>query len=378
MLSRTAAVLAAAVALTACTEDAESIGDPIAVESAVDSGRSGRPVLRVGAVIDQNSPSVDRDTRLLDRVREAAALVDGGHDLQLEVATIDEADDIPGALDLLTELGVTVLLTTCDTASVPLIAEASAERSLLTVTGCATLPHPDVPRSPLFADLANLDHVHEAMSTWARQEDFSAAATVSSDLLRDVAEVCGNFEDSFVRRGGSIISSTTFTGILDPVADVSIEVSAPATDADVLAVCALPGTIGPLITELRASGLDQPIVVPWFADNEDWGDLDDVHLVATASRHGDDPDQLVDEFVGDGASDDAIVLDTVATLTLAADATGSVGSQRLNDALLDVEFPAPSGPLEIDSDTRKTRGRTYRLIDIDDGEERFARSIVVN
>ena len=377
MLSRTAAALVAVVAFTACTDDPGEIADPISVESAVDVVRSGQPVLRVGAVIDQNSPSVDRDTRLLDRVREAAAIVDTGHDLQLEVATINEPGDIPGALDLLTELGVTVLLTTCDTTSVPLIAEASAERSLLTVTGCATLPHPDIRRSPLFADLANLDHVHEAMSTWARQEDLGRAAVVASKLLRDVAEVCTDFEASFERRGGTIVGSTDFTGVLDPVSEVAVEAAATTAEADVVAVCALPGTIGPLITELRANGVEQPIVVPWFADDEDWTDLDGVHLVATASQHGDDPDPLVDSFLEGGTSGDAVLLDTVATLTLAADAADSVGSQRLNDALLDTEFAAPSGPLEVDSDTRKTRGRTYRLIEIENGRASFARSIVV-
>lgn len=377
MLRPAAAALVAAVAVTACTSDGGDIADPIPVESAVDVVRSGQPVLRVGAVIDQNSPSIDRDTRLIERVREAAAIVETGHNLQLEVATIDEPADIPGALDLLTELGVTVLLTTCDTASVPLIAAASAERSLLTVTGCATLPHPDVRRSPLFADLANLDHVHEAMSTWARQEDLTSASVVASNLLRDVAQVCTDFESSFERRGGSVLSSTEFTGILDPVGDVAVDATAATTEADVVAVCALPGTIGPLITELRDNGVEQPIVVPWFADDEDWTGLDDVHLVATASRHGDDPDPVVDAFVEVGTSGDAVLLDTVAALTLAADTAGSVGSQRLNDALLDTEYSAPTGPIEIDSDTGKTRGRTYRLIEIENGKASFARSIVV-
>lgn len=362
-----------------CTNSDADLADPIAVESAVDVVRSGQPVLRVGAVIDQNSPSRERDNRIIERFRDATEQIDGAYALQLEVTPIDEPADIPGALDVLTELGVTVLLTTCDTTSVPLIAEAAADRSLFTVTGCAAMPQPVIDRSPLFADLAHLGHVDEAMAIWARQEGHETAAVVSSDLLKDVEDICVGFTESFERRGGTVDEAVSFTGVLDPVEDVVGGVGEQLAEADVLAVCALPGTVGPLVDALRTAGHDQPLILPWFADEENWSaDTTELHLMAPASRHGDDPVDVVDTFVDGESAADALVLDTVAMLMLAADAADSVGSQRLNDAVIDQEFDAPSGVLLVDPDTRQTAGRTYRLITVDDGDASFSRSIATD
>jgi len=100
----------------------------------------------------------------------------------------------------------------------------------------------------------------------------------------------------------------------------------------------------------------------------------DVFVLATASRYGDDPlpavDALFDQLDHPEAVD-IVAADTVALLAHAAENAGSAGSQRLADTMRTTTAGGVSGALSVGARSSATEQRTYRLLEIVDGDPQF-------
>ena len=157
------------------------------------------------------------------------------------------------------------------------------------------------------------------------------------------------------------------------VADLSEQLQ----EVDAIVLCALAPTVGEVVSALRANELDQPIVVPWFADDQAWSDdIDDVWVVAPSSRYGDDPIEEINSLYAlsdDAAATDVITADTLTSLVDAVQRAGSVRPAQMAEVLRAEPFAALSGELTLNQ--LGNVERTYRLLEVVDGEPRFSTTL---
>ena len=199
-------------------------------------------------------------------------------------------------------------------------------------------------------------------------------ATLASDLIPDVAGECTNVEAA---ASSEIVVSERFTGLVDDPEVVVADLSEQLQEVDAIVLCALAPTVGEVVSALRANELGQPIVVPWFADDQTWSDdIDDVWIVAPSSRYGDDPIEEINSLyalLDDPVATDVITADTLTSLVDAVQRAGSVRPAQMAEVLRAEPFAALSGELTLNR--LGNVERTYRLLEVVDGEARFSTTL---
>ena len=304
--------------------------------------------------------------------------------------SIETAGQAEGTMLSLINDGVSVVITGCDDATVPSVVEAATTNELLAVTGCVSLPRPDVARldqeidEQLFLDLSSLSDDARAIANHAVDAGFDSIGVLSSNLLPDVDRTCLDLAAALPAEATSqITAEVSFTELVDAPTNVVEDFSVALGDeqVDAIVVCALPPTAGDIVPVLRGQGFDQPVIVPWYADAQLWpSNTNDVFVVTPASRYGDDPQgrttELFEALIEQGEEPDAVdvvTADTLAILTDAAVRTGSVGSRRLAEAIdtrvtaTDGDILGLSGALHVGGDADVPVRRVYRVIAIEDG-----------
>jgi len=311
---------------------------------------------------------------------ESARVVSSGESarVRIETATIDQLADVGVAIDELIELGVTVIATSCDDVSLRAVVDAAIEQSLLAVTGCVTIPAPDLSIDDrLFINLASLDDSGATIAGWAAAEGLDDLVLLSSDLIPDVEKTCASVE-AIASDASDVesVSSVEFVELIDDP-NVLVESLEPQlSEADAFVVCALPPAVGDVAAALRSAGLEQPILVPWFGELEDWDEsTSDVFVFSPSSRHGDDPDDSVRELYDSLASPEAldvVAADTLSAIANAAQDAQSIGSRRIADALRGSQVAAVSGDISVEpiGDNREVI-RSYRVLEVRDGLPTF-------
>ncbi len=361
----------------ACSSAPEAVSpQPTAVAEAESPADAGLLRVNVGMILNSAAPTADRDARLAEVFAIAADAQELGVDVNLETVTIDDLDDVASSVRTLVNRGVTVIATSCDDSSMPAVVDSAIEAQLLAVTGCVTIPRPDLAMSSrLFIDLAGLNDSPQALARWASIEDFTNAAVISSELIPDVSNTCTDIVGALDEVDIALAATATFTGLVDDAESVVASIAEPLAEADAIVVCALAPSLGDVVFSLRAAGFEQPIMVPWFGDAQRWPqDTSDVFIFATASRYGDDPlpaVQALFDQVDDPEAVDIVAADTVAILANVADAAGSVGSRRLADTIRTTTSAVVSGALTIDATNSVTEQRAYRLLEVIDGQPVF-------
>jgi len=382
VLSRRLSIGLIAISLLAagCTLADSSSSPPISVSSAVAEGSGVTTELRIGMVLNISAPTAERDEQVRDVLDAAIRASPAAANSRLETVQIDEADDIDAAVVALRGLGVTVLVTTCDDGTVPSVVDAGLDNQMLVLSGCATIPRPELSiDSDLFIDVGTLTTspaatvagLHEMLGDDGQWN----VATIASDLVPDVAGECSAIEDAL--SPAQLHSSGRFTGLIDDSAVTVAALDETAAEVDAFVLCALAPTVGDLSTALRNSGFEQPIVVPWFSDDQTWpGETNDVWIVAPSSRYGDDPVGEVNELydiVDDSGSTDIVAADTLSILVNAVGRIGSVSPARLAEVLREAPSTGLGGELTLRPSGQVER--TYRLLEVIDGEPEFASSI---
>lgn len=325
-------------------------------------------------VLNISGPTGDRDQHVRDVVDTSIAAVGNESIADLEVIQIDEVDDVPAAIDALRGLGVNVVITTCDTGTVPDVVDEAISNDLLVMTGCTSIPNQQLDvDSELFVDAANLS---DSPSATARAlESIVTAADPSfgilaSDLVPDVDQECAEVERSLTEATGNpVATSARFTELIDDPEAIVAELDEQLSSLDALVLCALAPTVGDLTATLRDAGFDSPIIVPWFADPQEWPEsASDVWVAAPSSRHGNDPVEAVNSLYEEIAAAEATDISAADAVKLLADAvqtTGSANPERLAEALLRDELTGLSGPLFVGEGN--VLERTYRLIEVSNG-----------
>ena len=159
--------------------------------------------IRIGLAVNGDAPTAEFDAQIEAILEEAAisTAAETGISIDLRPVSITTPGQAEGAMLSLINDGVNVVITGCDDATVPAVVEAATANELLAVTGCVSLPRPDIDRlsseinSDLFIDLSALRDNARAIANHADAEGFSSLAVVGSTLVPDVERVCVDLQD---------------------------------------------------------------------------------------------------------------------------------------------------------------------------------------
>ena len=395
------------VLLAGCTS-ADTTTEPVqaSTSSTTEAPAAEPPTLRVGIVVNEAATTAPFDEQIIAALSNSADDLTETSGLRIDLRTVSVETPIgtEDAVRSLIDDEVSVIITGCDDETVPSVVQTATTNGLLTTTGCASLPRPAVDRvsrevnDELFIDLSSLTDDARAIANVVEGSlEASFVGVLHSDLFPDVERTCVDLiaqpDDTSDDSPLLSIPSTTmsFTELVDDPTNVVTDLQTALLDTasgdevpDALVICALPPTIGDVVSGLREAGVDLPIVVPWYGDAQSWAvGTDDVFVVTPASRHGDDPEPVVNDLfaaltTGENAPGAAAVVaaDTLSILVAAAGDGTLLDAQRLADTIRDSSaFPAGdiaglSGPLVTWSGDDPVE-RVYRVLEIQNGEPQF-------
>lgn len=384
MLSRR--VIAAGLILTqlalSCSSDDRTATPPTTVAGADVIEPVLNPDLRVGMVLNISAPTAERDRQVSEVLLNAVRASPAAGLAQIEIVQIDEPEDVESAVVALRGLGATVLITTCDDGTVPDVIASGLANEMLVLTGCSSLPLPAIDSdSDLVIDLAGLASSPAAIAAALDEvvelqdpEGERQIATLTSDLIPGVSNEC---ERTSLQAGLEVTVEERFTELVDDPEEFITSVSPQLEDIDAIILCALAPSAGEVVSALRQNGFDQPVVVPWFADDQTWaGDHSDVWIVAPSSRYGDDPVEEVNALYSQSeaaTATDIVVADTLTTLVDAVQRAGSIRPAQMAEVLRTEPFEGLSGELTLNQ--QGDVERAYRLLEVVDGEPQFSRTL---
>lgn len=136
---------------------------------------------------------------------------------------------------------------------------------------------------------------------WAYTTKHFAKAYVLEDATTDAGlQQCAGFTEHFKQLGGTIIGSDTFKNTDASIATQITKLKA-AGNPDVILLCSYPPGGATAVQQLRAAGLNQPIIGEMAFDGTYWFKqtmpmLSNFYYVTPTSTYGDDPSPAVNEF----------------------------------------------------------------------------------
>jgi branched-chain amino acid transport system substrate-binding protein len=269
-----------------------------------------------------------------------------GHKLRVVQAdTRSDPQQAVVAAQEVIEKGANVMLSTCEALTADAEAAVAEENNELNFTLCENAPGFGPPTTGRLAFSANPSLLSEA----------SAGASFLHDkgvkhpfLFRDTSIIygkadCSAFQQTWEHLGGTIAGSADFKNEDESVASQVSELR--NSDADAVVMCSYPPGGAAAIKQIRAAGIDVPILGPSSFDGTFWlkgiPNTDDIYATSNGSIY-DPPNaataKLLGSFKRAGIETDIStnLLASYAAGQLILDAikeTGTLNGNRLADAL---------------------------------------------
>lgn len=224
-----------------------------------------------------------------------------GRQMQLIEADTKSDPAVTGQVaQRLIDKGIDAMLVSCDfDFSAP--AAQAAQKAGIPVLGCAGSPKFGVQGIGPMAFTPTLSTYAEGavLSNFATKKGWSKAFLLVDDTLSYTREVCAGFEKAFKEQGGTIAGQGSFKNSDGSVAS-QIE-AIKSSGADVLMACSYPPGGASALRQIRAAGVDIPILGEMAFEGAYWlkavPGLSDYYASATASVFGDDPSPAVNTFI---------------------------------------------------------------------------------
>lgn len=251
----------------------------------------GAAIAKTGVLAPYDA-SVAAVEQLVEETNEAGGI--DGHQLKLiEADTRSDPQRAVVAAQEVVEDGADVMLSTCESLTADAEAEIAEEHDILNFTLCENAPGFGPPHTGRLAFSANPSLLSESSAgasfLWSK-------GARKPFLFRDTAYVygkadCSGFEQTWKHLGGEIAGSADFK-ITDQVVSAQVDQLA-ASDADAVAMCSSPPGGAAAIKQIRAAGIDVPIIASSGFDGTFWTkgipDLSGIYFTSNGSIY-DPPD----------------------------------------------------------------------------------------
>ncbi len=192
---------------------------------------------------------------------------------------------------------------------------------------------------------------------------------------------CSAFAERFEQLGGTVVGRDTFQQGDSSVSAQVTRLRTSSRQPDVIALCSYPPTGATAIKQIRAAGLDQPIVGTAGFDGPGWLDavpgVSDVYSIASASIFGDDTEEindLVERFeakAGEPPASGYLIYgySILQALKHGMEAAKSTSGEQVAKALTAApEIPLIVGPTSWTETCHLAHGRPMRVLEFRDGK----------
>jgi branched-chain amino acid transport system substrate-binding protein len=217
-----------------------------------------------------------------------------GHNLRLiQADTQSNPQRAVVAAQEVVEQGANVMLSTCEALTADAEAKIAEEHDLINFTLCENAPGFGPPTTGQLSFSANPSLLSESS---AGASFLHSKGIKRPFLFRDTAYTygkadCSGFEQAWKHLGGEIAGSADFK-ITDQVVAPQVDALANS-DADAVAMCSSPPGGAAAIKQIRAAGIDVPILASSGFDGTFWTkgipDLNDIYYTSNGSIY-DPPD----------------------------------------------------------------------------------------
>jgi len=231
----------------------------------------------------------------------------GPNGRKFEVVTADTKSKPELSGDAATQVlsnGAEVVVTSCDFDQGAPAAIVAQEQGVLAFSTCAgSTGFGPTGIGPLAFTMASAAGAEGAtMAEWGyEKKGFKTAYALVDDTLDFAKQQAYGFTTRWEEIGGTLLGEDTFKQEDQSIASQINKIKGLSEEPDAIFVTSVMPGEASVIKQIRAAGLDMPILAEEDADGDFWKeavpDVSDVYFVTYVSIYGDDPDQAVNELV---------------------------------------------------------------------------------
>lgn len=390
-------VVAALVGAAACGGDDDEEAEPAPAATGETGGQAtGEPIV-IGAAVSLTGFLTQIDIPILNGAKLAIAEVNasGGVDGRpLELVTADTKTDVAtvpvAALEVI-EKGADIVLTTCDYDFGGPAAREANKKGLLAI-GCSGSHLYGVKGIGQLAFNTHSANATEAatIAEFAYKKGWRKPYYLIDPSLEYTKGLCADFEKVFddFAGGKSAVGTDTFQPTDPSISPQITRFKSQGQSADVIVLCSVQPAEGSAIRQIRAAGIDLPIMSGQGAEGTFWLEavpkVNDVYHDAVGSLSGDDPRPDVNEFFEKyeaeyGAAPTSYPLfgyATIQTIVKAIEAAGSTDGEAMAEALEKWDGEEVIlGPTSYSSDCHIPLGRGFPIMHWQKGKNVFVEFI---
>lgn len=384
------------LAAAACIALAVGCGDDES-DQAADEGGTKEPII-IGACISETGIMQPWDvpaTQALDlclQEQNAKGGVDG-HELQLIIGDMKGDPTLgPQVANELIDQGACMLMLTADFDIGAPSAAAASDRQVPAMSFCAGSAKYNVKAGGDYAFSMGYPAAEDgyAAAEFAIDQGWTSAWVINDEGFDYSKHAAKGFVEHYEALGGTVVGSETF---LPGDASIATQVSrmkAKSDEYDCIFLGSFPPQGAAAIRQIRAAGLDQPMLGGDGHDGDFWmesvPDLSDWYTVDYGSIHGDDPraefnqlyDDIEKEFGERPIASNAACGYSVGQAFIKAlqETGGSTDGPALLKALESFkDVPLLTGDTTFTTSAHSCQGRTYYVVETQNGTRGYLSTV---
>jgi branched-chain amino acid transport system substrate-binding protein len=397
-MSRLSSVAALAVAmllaltlLSACGDDDESSdggngGGGSGETASEEDGGGGAPIVIGVATAESgfqqvfDQPAVVAAEIAAEDIKAAGGM--DGRDIRFIKCDVksDPAQSADCAVRLISE-GAELMIVSCDYDVGGPAARIAEEEGLISFSLCAGSPKWQTIGEHSYTMTFGSPTEGAIVAQWAQSGELSCkSAYLLIDTSIEYTKAVGDFiKEHF---DGEIVGENTFKNDETSFETQVSQLQAANPTPDCIMLSSYPPGGATLLRQIRAAGIDQPVVSPAGMDGDYWieavPDLSDFYYTGFASIYGDDPRDKVNELVkeisnrmGEPLAGSTAVsgYSVMEAFDKAVTEAGSTDTEAMNEALLSFdEEPLTIGPTTFTPEDHMSLGRPMFMIQVEGGE----------
>lgn len=231
----------------------------------------GMPTAQTGDMSFVDAPLKNGAQLAVDEINAKGGVL--GRKLALSVAdTGSDLSQVAAAADKVLGAGAAFIIPTMDyNFSAPAVEEAS-KRNIISIGGAGDERFGVDGLGPLAYNLLPAGEVEGAVAAefaYKEKKWTSAYMLKQTDIAHPV-NVCAGFQYTWEKLGGKIVGTDEFNSTDQTFGPITSRVNAASSKADMVMLCSIPPAGTTLLKELRAAGVELPIMMDDAYDGPAW------------------------------------------------------------------------------------------------------------
>jgi len=258
------------------------------------------PIAQTGVMVPYDGESSEAFKMAVNDINAKG----GVNGRKLEVIEADTRSDIAQgrrAAEKVVNAGAEMLMVTCEFDFGSPAAAVGQQNNMISLTLCAASAKFGVQGIGPLAYSANMAATAEGglLAEWAAPNLGKKGFVLVDDTIAYDRDLCDGVKQRFEPSGGQIVGEDTFKNSDQSITSQISKIQ--SSGADVIFLCTYPPGGASAVRQIRAAGIDTPIVTGVGMDGAYWVDavpnLSNFYVSTPASVFGDDPNPAVNEFV---------------------------------------------------------------------------------